>query len=162
MIKYRSNLKLSYKFGFETEKNNMSDIRASEYKTRQREKILNYIKSANGCVTAEEIIRGLGEQGEAVSKPTVYRALEHFVKSGTVTRFVSEKGESSSYRWGEDAHGEHFHIKCTECKKTVCVDCGFIHSLEGHFLAHHGFTLSPNQTVFYGVCEQCRNTAAHM
>ena len=133
-----------------------SENRASEYKTKQRERILEYIKTAGDCVTAEEIIRGLSESGDAVSKPTVYRALEHFVKSGTVTRFVSEKGASSSYRMGADSHSEHFHIKCTECKKTVCVDCGFIHNLETHFLAHHGFTLSPNQTVFYGVCADCR------
>ena len=133
-----------------------SENRTSEYKTKQRERILEYIKSAGDCVTAEEIIRGLSETGDAVSKPTVYRTLEHFVKSGTLTRFVSEKGESSSYRLGEDKHSEHFHLKCTECKKTVCVDCGFIHNLENHFLAHHGFTLSPNQTVFYGVCADCR------
>lgn len=133
-----------------------SENRTSEYKTKQRERILEYIKASGGCVTAEEIIRGLAETGDTVSKPTVYRTLDHFVKSGTLTRFVSEKGESSSYRLGEAHHAEHFHIKCTECKKTVCVDCGFIHNLENHFLAHHGFTLSPNQTVFYGVCSECR------
>ena len=133
-----------------------SENRTSEYKTKQRERILEYIKASGGCVTAEEIIHGLAETGDTVSKPTVYRTLDHFVKSGTLTRFVSEKGESSSYRLGEDHHAEHFHIKCTECKKTVCVDCGFIHNLENHFLAHHGFTLSPNQTVFYGVCSDCR------
>ena len=133
------------------------ETRTSEYKTKQRERILEYIKNAGDCVTAEEIIRGLSLTGDTVSKPTVYRTLDHFVKSGIITRFVSEKGESSSYRLGTDRHSEHFHIKCTECKKTVCVDCGFIHNLENHFLSHHGFTLSPNQTVFYGVCADCRS-----
>lgn len=136
-----------------------SENRTSEYKTRQRERIIEYIKNADDCVTAEDIIRGLSETGDSVSKPTVYRTLEHFVKSGTVTRFVSEKGESSSYRIGSDSHSEHFHIKCTECKRTVCVDCGFIRNLEGHFLSHHGFTLIPNQTVFYGVCADCKGSA---
>ena len=133
-----------------------TENRASKYKTKQRERILEYIKQAGDCVTAEEIITGLSTTGDAVSKPTVYRTLEHFVKSGTLTRFVSEKGESSSYRLGADSHSEHFHIKCTECKKTVCVDCGFIHNLENHFLAHHGFTPTANQTVFYGICADCR------
>lgn len=135
----------------------MTETKAPEYRTKQRERILNYIKSAGDCVTAEEIIRGLVESGEPVSKPTVYRTLEHFVKSGDIARFVSEKGESSSYRIAGARHSEHFHIKCTECKKTVCVDCSFIHSLEKHFLAHHGFSLSSNQTVFYGVCKECRS-----
>lgn len=154
MVKYLHNLKLGYIF--ERKRNMATENRTSEYKTRQRERILEYIKTAGDCVTAEEIIRGLAKTGDTVSKPTVYRTLEHFVKSGTLTRFVSEKGESSSYRLGEDKHSEHFHIKCTECKETVCVDCGFIHSLEKHFLAHHGFTLTPNQTVFYGICAKCR------
>ena len=99
----------------------MSENRTSEYKTRQRERILEYIKQASDCVTAEEIIRGLSESGETVSKPTVYRALEHFVKNVAVSRFVSEKGASSSYRIGAYSHSKHFHIKGTECKTTVCV-----------------------------------------
>ncbi|MBR2460785.1 MAG: transcriptional repressor [Clostridia bacterium] len=134
----------------------MSERSSIGYKTRQRERILEFIKSSGDCVTAEEIIVGLGALGENVSKPTVYRTLDHFVKNGYVTRFVSEKGDSSTYRISGESHAEHFHIKCTECKKTVCVDCTFIHSIESHILEHHGFTLSPNQTVFYGVCAQCR------
>lgn len=126
------------------------------YKTRQREQILEYIKASGKCVSADEIIKGLSELGETVSKPTVYRSLDKFVRSGEISRFVSEKGDSSTYRFGSDHHSEHFHLKCTECKNTVCVDCGFINSLEEHFFRHHGFTLSPNQTVFYGVCADCR------
>ncbi|MBQ9116527.1 MAG: transcriptional repressor [Clostridia bacterium] len=139
----------------------MSEINNSGYKTRQREQILEYIKSSGGCITAEEIIKGMSAKGESVSKTTVYRTLDHFVKNGQITRFVSEKGDSSAYRIGDHSHAEHFHIKCTECKKTVCVDCEFIHNLESHFMAHHGFSLTPNQTVFYGICADCRATNAY-
>lgn len=127
------------------------------YRTRQRELVLEYVKNYGGCVTADEVIKGLRELGESVSKPTVYRTLDKFVRSGELSRFVSERGESTSYRFGGELHSEHFHLKCTECKKTVCVDCDFINSLVSHFYAHHGFALSPNQTVFYGVCADCRS-----
>ena len=127
------------------------------YRTRQRDLVLEYIRKADRCVTAEEIIRGITESGETVSKPTVYRTLDRFVSDGSVSRYVSEKGDRSTYRFTGDIHSDHFHLKCTECKRTVCVDCAFIKSLESHFLAHHGFTVIPNQTVFYGLCDGCRS-----
>lgn len=136
------------------------DDQSSGYKTKQRELVLEYIKNSGRCVTADEIIKGLNENGEAVSKPTVYRTLERFVKNGEITRYVSEKGDSSAYRFGGEHHSEHFHIKCTECKRTVCMDCGFINDLEKHVLSHHGFTLFPNQTILYGICDQCRKKSS--
>ena len=128
----------------------------SGYHTRQRAQVLDYLRESDGCITAEEIILGLSDRGINISKPTVYRTLDYYVKSGEISRFAGDKGESATYRYGGDSHGEHFHIKCTECKQTVCVDCHFINNLANHFFAHHGFSLSPNQTVFYGICSRCR------
>lgn len=125
--------------------------RDSGYKTKQRELVLTYLKDSGECLTADDIINGVGS---TVSKTTVYRSLEHFVTDGSVSRFIGGVGESAKYRYN-GSHQEHFHLKCTECGATSCVDCGFISRMDEHFLNHHGFTVSRTQTVFYGICRVC-------
>ena len=132
----------------------------SGYKTKQREQILDFLKNANACLSADDIINGLRAYGIPASKPTVYRTLDRFVKNGEISKFVSDKGGCATYRYGNERHGDHFHIKCTECKRTECVDCHFINGLANHFFAHHGFSLSSSRTVFYGLCSDCRQTEA--
>ena len=34
--------------------------------------------------------------------------------------------------------------------------CEELPELEKHILEHHGFSIDPVRTVFYGVCQQCR------
>lgn len=150
MIKLHSKLKPSFIFTKRSQKE-LSDInRENGYKTRQREAILEYLKKENRCVSADEIINALG-----ASKATAYRSLERFVNEGSVLRFSGDVGESAVYRYNK-SHNGHFHLKCTSCGKTVCADCGFIKRMEEHFMEHHGFGLSKSQTVFYGVCSDCR------
>ena len=124
------------------------------YKTKQRELVLGFLKKNDRCLSADEIISGLAEEGHAVSKTTVYRCLERFSSDGTASRFIGDTGESAVYRYAGD-HCDHFHLKCTECGRTVCADCGFINRMQEHFLAHHGFRLSKTQTVIYGLCRAC-------
>ena len=130
----------------------------NRYRTRQRALVLSYLMDSGNCHTAEEIIRDLGQRGEAVSKATVYRALELLVKSGDVSMFYSSRGESALYRY-IGGHSDHFHLKCTKCGKTVCADCAFIDSMQKHFARHHGFTVSRERTVIYGICSDCSGIA---
>lgn len=116
--------------------------------------MLGFLQRNDRCLSAEEIINGLAEEGHAVSKTTVYRCLERFSGDGTATRFAGDAGESAVYRYA-GGHCDHFHLKCTECGRTVCADCGFINRMQEHFLAHHGFRMSKTQTVIYGLCRVC-------
>ena len=111
----------------------------------------------NRCLSADEIISGLASEGHVVSKTTVYRCLERFSSDGSASRYVGNTGESAVYRY-TGGHCDHFHLKCTECGKTVCADCGFINRMQEHFLNHHGFRLSKTLTVIYGLCSECAET----
>ncbi|MBR2473940.1 MAG: transcriptional repressor [Clostridia bacterium] len=124
------------------------------YKTKQRELVLSYLKDNNRCMSADEIIAGLRDNGHAVSKTTVYRCLELFSNAGQASKFLNSQGESAVYRYS-GGHDSHFHLKCTECNKTVCADCGFINRMQEHFYNHHGFTVSKTHTVIYGLCRDC-------
>ena len=124
------------------------------YKTKQRELVLSYLKANDRCLSADEIIKALAEEGHAVSKTTVYRCLDRFTADGSVSKFINEAGTSATYRY-LGGHCDHFHLKCTECGRTVCADCGFISRMQEHFLEHHGFRVSKTQTVIYGLCRTC-------
>lgn len=150
MLKLHLNLKPSFIFILFHQKGLRKINRENGYKTRQREAILEYLKKENRCVSADEIISALG-----ASKATAYRSLDRFVNEGSVLRFSGDVGESAVYRYNK-SHSGHFHLKCTGCGKTVCADCTFIRQMEEHFMAHHGFGLSKSQTVFYGLCSECR------
>ena len=124
------------------------------YKTKQRELVLGFLKENDRCLTADEIISGLSEAGHSVSKTTVYRCLELFSTEGQASKFINAPGESAVYRYS-GGHCDHFHLKCTDCGRTVCADCGFISRMQEHFKEHHGFTVSKTMTVIYGVCAAC-------
>lgn len=124
------------------------------YKTKQRELVLSYLKDKGTCLSADEIIRGLSEQGSKVSKTTVYRCLELFAHDGSASKFIAQAGESAVYRYN-GGHCDHFHLKCTDCGKTVCADCAFISRMQEHFYEHHGFSVSRTHTVIYGLCRDC-------
>ena len=155
MVKYHPNLKPSFIFKLTKE----TKILDNGYKTKQRELVLGYLKANDRCLTADEIIKGLTSDGHAVSKTTVYRCLERFSKDGSASKFINEVGQSTVYRYS-GGHCDHFHLKCTECGRTVCADCGFINRMQEHFFEHHGFTLSKTQTIIYGLCRSCGSAGA--
>ena len=151
MVKSKPNLKPSFILGVPKQGRRFDLGRDGGYKTKQRETVLAYLKDSGECLSADDIINGVGGN---VSKTTVYRCLEHFVSDGSVSKFISGVGESSKYRYN-GSHKEHFHLKCTECGSTACVDCGFITRMDEHFLNHHGFAVNRTQTTFYGLCRIC-------
>ena len=132
------------------------DNKVNGYKTRQRELVLEYLKKNTECLSAEEIITGLANEGHAVSKPTVYRCLERFASEGTITRFINNVGESAVYRY-TGGHDDHFHMKCGSCKKTVCVAGALFNNIEERFITSHGFTINRASTVIHGTCADCKN-----
>ena len=54
--------------------------------------------------------------------------------------------------------GRHFtaDLKCSGCGRLIHVECGYLDELAQHVLEHHGFVISPEKTVLYGLCDKCR------
>ncbi len=125
--------------------------RDSGYKTKQRDAVLNCLRESRRCMSADEIINTVGG---GVSRTTVYRALEHFVTEGNVTRFSGDVGQSAVYRYSP-GHGGHCHLRCTECGLTECVEGQSVRDLEDSIQRTRGFRINEAQTVLYGVCSKC-------
>lgn len=130
----------------------------SGYKTRQKEKILDYlVKNKEKHTNVQEISAFLTEEGTPVGTATIYRQLDKLIDSGTVRRYNFDGKTGACYQYIEndsECH-EHFHLKCTVCGKLIHLNCERLSGIEHHIFEHHGFQVNPSQTVFYGKCSDC-------
>lgn len=133
----------------------------NSYHTRQREILLNYLRSIGGAhTTTREIELHFASLGEEIGTTTIYRHLNRLVEEGTVKKFVIDGSSAACFQYvGDGAHDDHYHLKCTSCGKLVHMECDLIGKLRSHVLEDHDFALDLSQTVFYGLCSACRRSA---
>ncbi len=129
----------------------------SEYKTKQRELLVNFLtENRDRHFTAGEIELALAHRGEKLGKATVYRRLERLVEEGVVRRFVSDGERVSCYQFaGGDECKNHYHLKCLRCGDLLHVECSYLDEMSKHVRAHHGFEVSTEKITLCGVCEKC-------
>lgn len=128
----------------------------TEYNTRQRALIIEFLKENSAHVTVRDIIQHLSEQGIRVGTATVYRTLDKLCALGVVRKFVVDERSGACYQYTHGAEcDEHFHLKCVSCGALIHMDCGFLEQMEKHIFEDHGFTVSSGKTVIYGLCADC-------
>lgn len=134
----------------------------TKYKTRQREILLEYLKTIPGThFTAGDICEYFKQRGSAIGQSTVYRQLEELVDEGLLNKYVLSPTDPACFEFIEA--GDHceggicFHCKCEKCGKLIHMHCDELTEIRRHLLTDHQFTLDPQRTVFYGLCDECRN-----
>ena len=129
------------------------------YKTRQHGEIVDFLKSMKGChVTAADVCSHFEECGQKIGKATVYRQLERLVSEGVINKYIIDENSGACFEYVDrdsDCHEECYHCKCEKCGKLIHLECSEISQLTGHLSEHHGFSIDPRRTVFYGICDDC-------
>ena len=130
------------------------------YQTRAKKELLDYLKTAPGKhFTVAEIKEHFSGDNNPIGMATVYRQMERFVEEGTVRKFVLGPGERACYAFaGNQDCSSHFHCKCEVCGALIHMDCNELREIRDHLQDHYGFIWDAGKTVFYGICDQCRNT----
>ncbi|MCR5481218.1 MAG: transcriptional repressor [Clostridia bacterium] len=131
-----------------------------KYKTKQREIMLEYLKSVQGVhFTARDVCDYFRERGDAIGQSTVYRRLESLVDEGIINKYIVDGSSPACFEYvGEEKHADSVscvHFKCEKCGKVIHLSCSEIEELQAHLLSEHRFKLNPVRTVFYGLCEDC-------
>ncbi len=130
----------------------------SGYKTRQKEKLLDYlVKNKDKHTNVQEISAFLSAEGTPVGTATIYRQLDKLVECGMVRRYNFDGKTGACYQYIEE-HGEcheHFHLKCIVCGQLIHLNCDRLLDINRHIFEHHGFEVDPSHTVFYGKCSDC-------
>lgn len=132
--------------------------KVGEYKTKQREAILQYlIQNQDKHINVDCIVEHLKQQGEAVGKTTVYRYLDILAKKNQVRKYFVEEGTSSCYQYIAEEKNvkEHYHLKCNQCGNLLHMHCEDFIKIQEHLLQEHDFRLDTSKTVLYGICKDC-------
>ncbi len=129
----------------------------NKYNTKQRERILNYLKdNKDKNITAQEILNYFKMQGNNIGKTTIYRFLNELVKENVIKKYMIEERNCSCYQFIKDKNcSEHYHLKCEKCNKIIHLKCDEIKYLQEHISNKHNFKLDSIKTVLYGICENC-------
>jgi Fur family ferric uptake transcriptional regulator len=132
-----------------------------QYKTKQREELLRYLRKNPGAhFTARDLSRHFESQGCPIGTATIYRQLDGMIEEGLVHKYIIDENSSACFAYVDPA--DHcrkpicYHCKCEKCGRLIHLDCTEIAALQSHLAEHHGFAIDPTRTVFYGVCADCR------
>lgn len=129
-----------------------------KYKTKQRERIIEYLKqNKENHITADEIINYFKTTSEPIAKSTIYRCIDNLVEENLIRKYINEEGKSACFQYIEDNENcnKHYHMKCVKCDKLFHLDCKEITQLQEHILKNHNFKIDICKTILYGTCKDC-------
>lgn len=121
--------------------------------TPERRTVLNKVFSIHQHFEADDIVLGLREDGERVSRASVYRTLNLLLMSGLLSPVhSSEKHGHFEHTFG---HKHHDHFICSECKKVLeFADANLEYALISA-CKKHGFNVASHKLEVYGLCADC-------
>lgn len=121
--------------------------------TRGRRRVLEKLASTNGAVKAYDLLEDLTDPGTKAMPPTIYRALDFWVKHGFVHKVESL---NAFYACGHPMENEGCEILiCSRCGETIEVCSRELRDLFGDVARKHGYTLSKAAFEIHGVCAKC-------
>jgi Fur family peroxide stress response transcriptional regulator len=119
--------------------------------TEQRRVILCAISGRKDHPTADEIYETVREQAPQISRTTVYRTLDLYVRLGLITR-IAHPG--STARYDPDTR-QHHHLLCLHCNKLTDLYEPHLDALPLHGLLPEGFKALDYSVLVRGICPDC-------
>jgi len=120
--------------------------------TRQRQVILEELKSVRTHPTADEIHRMVRQRLPRVSLGTIYRNLEMLVECRLV-----QKLELAGSQGRFDGNAEpHYHVRCTECGQVRDLMDVPVAVKEKDFQSVTDFEIRGHRLEFFGLCPDCK------
>ena len=120
--------------------------------SRQREAILQVLRSTNTHPTANWIYTQVREQLPKISLGTVYRNLSALAAAGDI--LAIDVGDGFEHYDGDIS--PHLHLSCKSCGSIE--DLVLEEDLMSQKAAERGFTPKTAIYVVYGVCKNCKKT----
>lgn len=128
------------------------------YKTKQGDELRGYLERMPGRhITAGDICEYFRQSGKPIGMATVYRQLERMVDEGLIAKYNIDVNTPACFEYLGSHLGKEtcYHCKCCVCGKLIHMHCDELPELQKHVLEHHGFSIDPVRTIFYGVCSDC-------
>jgi len=122
--------------------------------TQQRQEIWNELRSSSGHRDAEEIFFTLRKRGLDISRATVYRTIDVFVKNKLIDKLDIGDGRAR-FEYNEK-YLHHDHLICTRCGKIVEFYNDEIVYLQNEIAKQYNFKLLNNSHQLFGICKDCQ------
>lgn len=119
--------------------------------SKQRETMLNILRSTKSHPTANEIYVEMRKNNPKISLGTVYRNLAMLTEMGIILRLDTEH-DSVHY---DGCVAPHYHFVCNDCKRVVDLDIEPI-DLNKQINEKYGCNVSSHTLIFYGTCSKCK------
>lgn len=120
--------------------------------SKQRETILDVLRSTNTHPTAGWIYNKVREKLPNISLGTVYRNLSALTENGDI--LLINIGDGFDHFDGTTK--PHLHLHCKECNSIT--DAFFTFDPIEPLAKQHGFKPKNSVYVVYGICEKCKKT----
>ena len=120
--------------------------------TKQREAILNVLRSVNSHPTADWVYNEGRKVIPNISKGTVYRNLKILREDGKISE-LNLNGTVSRYEGNQE---NHYHFRCEKCGRIFDLDEPVNNELDERIARRTGFKVSYHQLEFRGLCKDCR------
>lgn len=128
-------------------------LRAQGYRlTPQRLLILETVRRAGTHVTPEQVYATVHQAQPAISRATIYRALD----------FLCEMRLVVALHWGGQTYYEiagetpHHHLICRTCGQVETLSNSLLDNFVGAVKSRHGFDIDMDHVALFGLCRQCR------
>ena len=132
----------------------MKDLKYS----RQREAILDNLKSRVDHPTADMLFQSLRKDDPKISLGTVYRNLGLLTEIGKI-RKLSDINGVERYDYNTT---DHYHFACKACSKLIDLPTGIIAGLDEK-AKHEDIGIVENHSlIFYGYCKECYQKMIYM
>jgi Fur family ferric uptake transcriptional regulator len=145
-LRFSSNMRLSDRISEYLKKNDLKF-------TAGRRIILERIKSCEGHFDADELYELLRQDGEKVSRATVYRTLPLLVKMGVIKETL-RSGARARYEHAF-GHAHHDHLECIACGRIIEFKVDGIEMLQEKLCRKNGFVPVYHELFIRGYCASC-------
>ncbi len=121
--------------------------------TRQKEIVLEEVQSRFDHPSAQEIYTEVRKRDSRISKGTVYRNLKELSRTGQINHIPVPGADRYDLRVER-----HYHIMCVSCGSLVDASVDYEKELDEAVGEKNGYLVLGHQTVFEGICPQCRKS----
>ena len=118
--------------------------------THQKRAIRDALYTMDNHPTASMVAEHLSQDGQKVSRATVFRVLSDAADEGSITR-VQLMGEDVRYDFRTEPH---YHLHCRCCGRIADAVLPYMQDLDSR-LEQNGFFTEKHEIEFTGLCRDC-------
>ncbi len=120
--------------------------------TDARQAVLASILDLGTHPTADEVLAHAAGRSPGIGRATVYRALEHFVRIGVLTKATHH---GAAIRYDANVHPHH-HLVCRLCDRIIDIEDSRLDTLLVPDISDVGFLIEDMQVQLRGICRNCQ------